>query len=76
MSRNREVHDPGYENVKKVTCDKCGEQFLATHSLQQHVKKGYCKIPGNPSKEVIICDICGPDTNFRYSPLRLFHVQS
>ena len=64
---------PGYENVKKVICEKCSEEFLTSAGLKMHRKKKFC----NPSQgeKIICCDQCGPEESFKHSSNLIRHYR-
>ena len=75
ITHHKKVHGgfpPGYENIKKVMCDKCPEEFLTNNALRQHRMKQFCH---SSTAEKIICDQCGPSESFNHPSYLIIHYR-
>ena len=61
----------GYEDIPKVNCDQCPEQFLTKTSLDQH-KSNMHSAEALLTYANLFCDKCDNEPEFRQGPLKIW----
>ena len=61
----------GYEDIPKVNCDQCPEQFLTKTSYDQH-KSNMHSAEALLTYANLFCDKCDNEPEFRQGPLKIW----